>query len=96
MKALDRRKAVIWFVLAWCLIAISIGAFATATSVTDDADDETSLKFIIMMDAGSTGTRIHVFQYKEGEPLPAVKPFKTLKITPGLVACVVWCDTTLC
>lgn len=39
--------------------------------------------YIILIDAGSSGSRVHVHQYHDGD-IPVVQPSDSIKIKPGL------------
>jgi apyrase len=41
-------------------------------------------EYIIIIDAGSSGSRVHVHPFVRQEPMPLIKPSTTMKITPGL------------
>ena len=42
-------------------------------------------RFIVMIDAGSSGSRVHVYSYRPAHPLPEFElPSRTLKVKPGL------------
>jgi Golgi nucleoside diphosphatase len=48
-----------------------------------------NVKYIVMIDAGSTGSRAHVHAYTldSSRPLPVVEESKNKKIKPGLSSC---------
>jgi len=52
--------------------------------INSDSSQVADLKFFIMVDAGSSGTRLHVHPYLDHEPMPIIYPSRNLKITPGL------------
>jgi apyrase len=49
---------------------------------------ETSeIKYILIIDAGSSGSRVHVHAYENSFPIPVIHASKALKMRPGLSAC---------
>ncbi|KAK8508138.1 hypothetical protein V6N13_055590 [Hibiscus sabdariffa] len=69
-------------------IAISLALFVSVYVFLFFSKD--SVKYSIIIDGGSTGTRIHVFRYKvDGDKNPAFdfkEGLETLKVNPGLSA----------
>jgi hypothetical protein len=56
-------------------------------------------RWIVLIDAGSSGSRVHVHSYTTGAPgrVPTIAPSKTLKVKPYVYYCVVdvaCCDST--
>ena len=64
-------------VLLWCA---TFSWLSSAASVPSEAS------YVIVIDAGSTGSRIHVHSYSwaDQQPLPAIEPSVNEKIKPGL------------
>jgi apyrase len=65
------RKAVL-ITATTCLISLATTAFAD------------SQHYSIIVDAGSTGSKLHVYQYAKGEALPKVKDILSESVKPGL------------
>ncbi len=42
------------------------------------------LRYVIIIDAGSSGSRIHVHPFKNDVPFPKMQPSRSLKLTPGI------------
>lgn len=82
---------VIGAVLAW-LLALGLAHAAAPQRGLYEASSPApgdDLRYFLIMDAGSTGTRIHVFAYRPAAPssvggLPEIKPSLSTKIKPGL------------
>ena len=50
-----------------------------------DIVSQNALEYIIIIDAGSSGSRVHVHSYMKKQPMPLIRPSVTKKITPGWV-----------
>jgi hypothetical protein len=79
---------------SWNVIALSILAglalvFSYLPSVNaDDGNSAPTLpvSYFVLIDAGSTGSRAHVHEYRvhPAKPLPLVEESKSIKIKPGM------------
>ena len=65
-------KKCLSFLVAIILLSISSYSFAV---------DE---RYIIFVDAGSTGSRLHLFQYEESKTVPEIKDIFSENVKPGL------------
>ncbi len=70
--------------LYWCCLAGFRGGAPPPVSMSSTSP---TTQYVVMIDAGSSGSRVHVYKYtyREGSVLPEFElPSKTLKLTPGL------------
>ncbi len=63
-------------------VAPPLAAEAAAEAATSAAE----VRYAAVLDAGSSGTRIHVYRWRPAEPLPWVEEGWNVKIEPGLSA----------
>lgn len=86
MDPLPRWRARASFLFTFILIVLSLlylSTFSYASRVTLEGTE--AIGYGIVIDAGSSGCRLHVYKYTAGRPVPQIFPADlSLKIRPGL------------
>ncbi|GAQ83030.1 nucleoside phosphatase family protein [Klebsormidium nitens] len=86
MEPLPRWRSRASFLFTFILIALSLlylSTFSYASRVTLEGTE--AIGYGIVIDAGSSGCRLHVYKYTAGRPVPQIFPADlSLKIRPGL------------
>lgn len=86
-------------VLSFLLVSLYLISLARGVQFSGQVSSSSKKKYGVVIDAGSSGSRIHVFQYKNGL-IPVVDlvglDSMSLKRTPGLSSFAGWFDTFCC
>lgn len=68
--------------------ALSLALIPAAVPADEGAVPASRVRYAAVLDAGSSGTRIHVYRWRPAEPLPWVEEAWNVKVEPGLSAFV--------
>lgn len=84
---------VLMLLLSFCFVSLYLISLARRVQFSGQVTSSSKMNFGIVIDAGSSGSRIHVFQYKNGL-IPVVDlvglDSLSLKRTPGLSSFAGW------
>jgi len=69
------------------LVAALLAILKEGLSAKQDDSDGVMYDYLIIIDGGSTGSRIHVHKYlhTQSAPIPELFPSETIKVKPGML-----------
>ena len=85
-----------WLLLLLAVFVASVLPFVPTSTLPWSSSSEPSIQYVVLIDGGSSGTRVHVHPYTlpaasssssaSSPPLPIISPSFSLKVKPGLSA----------